>query len=59
MMGDKKFYLWTLTHVSLCDFVVIVDSLNKSRLKSVRFIIGEIDVFVTSDEFMKIIKINH
>jgi hypothetical protein len=38
---------------------VIVDSLSESRLKSVRFLVEESDELMTSDELMKIIKINH
>jgi hypothetical protein len=38
---------------------IIVGSLSESRLKSVRFLVGEISEAMTSYEAMKIIKINH
>jgi hypothetical protein len=38
---------------------LIVDSLSESRLKSVRFLVGEIIVDVTSNVDRQIIKINH
>jgi hypothetical protein len=42
---------WVLT--------VIVGSLSGSRLKSVRFLVGESSEVMTSSEVVKIIKINH
>jgi hypothetical protein len=39
--------------------LVIVGSLSGSRLKSVRFLVGESGELVASGELMKIIKINH
>ncbi len=39
--------------------VVIVGSLSGSRLKSVRFLVGESDALVASGALAKIIKINH
>jgi hypothetical protein len=39
--------------------ILIVDSLNESRLKSVRFLVEKSDELMTNDELMKIIKINH
>jgi hypothetical protein len=45
------------------DFLIflplIVGSLSESRLKSVRFLVEEINEAMTSYEAMKIIKINH
>jgi hypothetical protein len=38
---------------------LIVDSLSESRLKSVRFLVEKSGELMTSDELMKIIKINH
>jgi hypothetical protein len=38
---------------------LIVGSLSGSRLKSVRFLVEESGELMTSDELMKIIKINH
>jgi hypothetical protein len=38
---------------------LIVGSLSGSRLKSVRFLVGEINGAMTSYEAVKIIKINH
>ncbi len=38
---------------------LIVGSLSGSRLKSVRFLVGESGELVASGELMKIIKINH
>ncbi len=38
---------------------LIVGSLSGSRLKSVRFLVEKSDELMTSDELMKIIKINH
>jgi hypothetical protein len=38
---------------------LIVGSLSGSRLKSVRFLVGESSARVTSSELAKIIKINH
>jgi hypothetical protein len=39
--------------------MLIVGSLSESRLKSVRFLVGESNEAVTSYEAVKIIKINH
>jgi hypothetical protein len=39
--------------------MIIVGSLSESRLKSVRFLVGESGALMTSDAFAKIIKINH
>ncbi len=39
--------------------LLIVDSISKSRLKNLRFLVEKSDVFVTNNVFMKIIKINH
>jgi hypothetical protein len=55
---------------SLCDILkiesvqlmkkrLIVDSLSGSRLKSVRFLVGESGALVASGALAKIIKINH
>jgi hypothetical protein len=38
---------------------LIFGSLSESRLKSVRFLVEESGELMTSDELMKIIKINH
>jgi hypothetical protein len=40
-------------------WTLIVGSLSGSRLKSVRFLVGESNEAVTSYEAVKIIKINH
>ncbi len=40
-------------------WMLIVGSLSESRLKSVRFLVGESNEAVTSYEAVKIIKINH
>jgi hypothetical protein len=40
-------------------FILIVGSLSGSRLKSVRFLVGESGALVASGALAKIIKINH
>jgi hypothetical protein len=41
------------------EILLIVDSLNESRLKSVRFLVEESHALMTNDALAKIIKINH
>ncbi len=42
-----------------CVLMIIVDSLNESRVKSVHFLVEKSDALMTNDALAKIIKINY
>jgi hypothetical protein len=58
-MNDVAAVAVAVVELDMIVAQVIVDSLSESRLKSVRFLVGESSARVTSSELTKIIKINH